>query len=131
LQFDPDDVMTRGVALFQLGAVQMMTGEVADGIESLQQADLFSRQTHNLNVIFLVGGHLGLAHSQVDQPLVDPLSQRELEILTLIAAGLKNREIAERLIISLNTVLYHVKNIYSKLSVNKRALAIAKEINLI
>jgi LuxR family maltose regulon positive regulatory protein len=67
------------------------------------------------------------------QPLVDPLSKRELEILTLIAAGLKNKEIAEQLFISLNTVLYHIKNIYSKLGVNKRTLAIAKakEINLI
>jgi LuxR family maltose regulon positive regulatory protein len=60
------------------------------------------------------------------QPLVDPLSERELEILTLIAAGLKNKEIAEQLMISLNTVLYHNKNIYSKLGVNKRALAIAR-----
>ncbi len=60
------------------------------------------------------------------QALVDPLSKRELEILTLIAAGLKNKEIAEQLVISLNTVLYHTKNIYSKLGVNNRTLAIAK-----
>jgi LuxR family maltose regulon positive regulatory protein len=67
------------------------------------------------------------------QALVDPLSQRELEILTLIATGLKNKEIAEQLFISLNTVLYHIKNIYSKLGVNKRTLAIikARELNLL
>ncbi|MEZ4713057.1 MAG: response regulator transcription factor [Caldilineaceae bacterium] len=67
------------------------------------------------------------------QPLVEPLSERELEILTLIAAGLKNREIAAQLFISLNTVLYHVKNIYGKLGVNKRTLAIikARELNLL
>ena len=67
------------------------------------------------------------------QPLIDPLSERELEILALIAAGLKNKEIAEQLVISLNTVLYHNKNIYSKLGVRKRALAIAKarELSLI
>ena len=67
------------------------------------------------------------------QPLIDPLTNRELEILTLIAAGQKNKEIAEQLVISLNTVLYHTKNIYSKLGVNKRTLAIAKakEFNLI
>lgn len=67
------------------------------------------------------------------QSLIDPLTNRELEILTLIAAGLKNKEIAEQLIVSLNTVLYHIKNIYSKLGVNKRTLAIAKakEHNLI
>jgi len=50
----------------------------------------------------------------------------ELEILALIAAGLKNQEIADKLFISLNTVLYHNKNIYSKLGVSKRTLAIAK-----
>ena len=67
------------------------------------------------------------------QQLVDPLSEREIEILNLIASGLKNKEIAEQLIISLNTVLYHIKNIYRKLGVNKRTLAVAKakEINLI
>ncbi|MBP6470706.1 MAG: tetratricopeptide repeat protein [Chloroflexi bacterium] len=64
---------------------------------------------------------------------IDSLSKRELEILTLIAAGLKSKEIAEQLVISLNTVLYHNKNIYAKLGVNKRTLAIAKakELNLI
>lgn len=61
-----------------------------------------------------------------EQPLVDPLSERELEILVLIVAGLKNKEIAEKLFISLNTVLYHNKNIYSKLGVSKRTLAIAR-----
>lgn len=67
------------------------------------------------------------------QALIDPLSERELEILILIAAGMKNKEIAEQLFISLNTVLYHIKNIYSKLGVNKRTLAIikARELNLL
>lgn len=62
----------------------------------------------------------------IDQSEIDPLSKRELEILGLIAAGLKNKEIAEQLVISLNTVLYHTKNIYSKLGVNKRTLAVTK-----
>ena len=68
-----------------------------------------------------------------NQGLVEPLSKRELEILALIATGLKNKEIAEQLFISLNTVLYHNKNIYNKLGVNKRTLAIfkARELNLL
>jgi len=71
--------------------------------------------------------------STAPQELITPLSERELEILTLIAAGLKNKEIAEQLFISLNTVLYHVKNIYGKLGVKKRTLAIikARELNLL
>lgn len=64
--------------------------------------------------------------SKPKQGLIDPLSDRELEILACITDGLKNQEIAEKMIISLNTVLYHTKNIYSKLGVNKRAHAILK-----
>ena len=65
--------------------------------------------------------------------LIDPLSEREQEILALIANGLKNKEIAEQMVISLNTVLYHTKNIYNKLGVNKRTQAVlkAQELNLL
>ncbi len=64
--------------------------------------------------------------------LMDPMSDRELEVLHLIAAGLSNREIAEKLFISLNTVKTHTKNINSKLNVNSRikAIARAKELGL-
>jgi len=58
--------------------------------------------------------------------LVEPLSEREIEVLQLIAAGHKYQEIAERLVISLNTVRHHTKNIYSKLEVNNRTQAIKK-----
>lgn len=61
-----------------------------------------------------------------DQPLLDPLSQRELEVLSCIAAGLQNREIADRLVVSLNTVKTHINNIYSKLSVTNRVQAVAR-----
>jgi len=59
------------------------------------------------------------------QHLIEPLSERELEVLHLIAAGLSNREIAERLVISLSTVKGHIANIYSKLAVNSRTQAVA------
>jgi LuxR family maltose regulon positive regulatory protein len=58
--------------------------------------------------------------------LVEPLSERELEILRLIAAGRSNPEIAELLYLSLNTVKWHVKNLYSKLSVHNRVEAVAR-----
>jgi LuxR family maltose regulon positive regulatory protein len=65
--------------------------------------------------------------------LMDPISERELEVLRLIAAGLSNREIADKLFISLNTVKTHTKNINSKLDVNSRtrAVARAKELRLL
>ncbi|KAA3662974.1 MAG: hypothetical protein DWQ04_11915 [Chloroflexi bacterium] len=64
--------------------------------------------------------------SPLHPSLLEPLSDREIEILTLIAAGKKNKEIAAELFISHNTVLYHTKNLYGKLGVNKRTQAVAK-----
>ena len=62
--------------------------------------------------------------------LVEPLSERELEVLTLIAEGLSNREIAGRLLISLSTVKGHTANIYGKLGVHSRTQAAARARNL-
>ncbi len=59
-------------------------------------------------------------------PLFDELTQRELEVLGLIAQGLKNREIAARLIISEKTVGNHVSNIFTKLQVADRVQAIIR-----
>ncbi|MCB0063554.1 MAG: hypothetical protein KDE19_15635 [Caldilineaceae bacterium] len=64
--------------------------------------------------------------SQSAPGLVETLSAREREILSLIAAGQKNQEIADVLMISLNTVRYHTKNLYGKLGVNKRTQAVAR-----
>jgi LuxR family maltose regulon positive regulatory protein len=56
--------------------------------------------------------------------LIEPLTDRELDVLRLMAEGLKYKEIAARLFISLNTVRFHVKAIYGKLDVNSRIRAI-------
>jgi LuxR family maltose regulon positive regulatory protein len=65
--------------------------------------------------------------------LIEPLSERELEVLRLMTAGHRYKEVAEQLVISLNTVRHHTRNIYSKLNVNTRAQAIArvKELDLL
>jgi LuxR family maltose regulon positive regulatory protein len=60
------------------------------------------------------------------QPLVEPLSARELEVLQLIAQGLSNREIGERLFIALNTVKGHNRRIFAKLQVQRRTEAVAR-----
>ena len=65
--------------------------------------------------------------------LIEPLSDRELEVLAGIAAGLSNREIAARLYLSLSTVKWHTANIYGKLGVHSRtqAVSVARRLGLL
>jgi LuxR family maltose regulon positive regulatory protein len=60
------------------------------------------------------------------QPLIEPLSERELEVLQLVAQGLSNREIAERLFLALSTVKGHNRIIFDKLGVQRRTEAVAR-----
>jgi LuxR family maltose regulon positive regulatory protein len=59
-------------------------------------------------------------------PLLEQLSEREIEVFKLLEEGLSNQEIAARLYISMNTVKAHLKSIYGKLGVNNRVQAISK-----
>ena len=69
----------------------------------------------------------GPSETQTPEPdLIEPLSEREIEVLQLIAEGLTNRQIASRLFLSLNTVKAHTRNIYGKLNVHSRTQAIAR-----
>lgn len=60
------------------------------------------------------------------QPLIEPLSDRELEILRHLATGLSNQTIADQLFVSLAAVKWHARNIYSKLNVSNRTQAVAR-----
>lgn len=82
------------------------------------------------------GSHLGLdtvieqlrveTDTQVKQPLTEPLTDRELEVLRLVAAGLSNREIAATLTVVVGTVRTHVYNLCQKLSAGNRTQAVAR-----
>jgi len=76
---------------------------------------------------------LHLSPNPAAQPLIEPLSQRELEVLRLIAEGLSNREICDRLFLALNTVKGHNRVIFGKLQVERRteAVACARELGLL
>jgi LuxR family maltose regulon positive regulatory protein len=64
---------------------------------------------------------------------VEPLSEREIEVLRLMAEGYKYQEIADRLVVSINTIRHHTRNVYDKLEANNRTQAIsrAKELNVL
>jgi DNA-binding NarL/FixJ family response regulator len=85
-----------------------------------------------------------IAHSKTTQPklghdatpmqaLIEPLTPRETEVLQLIAAGLSNQDIADRLVISVGTVKAYTSQIYGKLGVNSRTQAVsrARELQLL
>ena len=66
-------------------------------------------------------------------PFVDPISDRELDVLRLLANGKSNPEIADELVIAVSTVSTHCKNIYSKMNVHKRweAVKLAQKLGLL
>jgi LuxR family maltose regulon positive regulatory protein len=67
------------------------------------------------------------------QPLIDPLRQREIEVLQHIAQGRSNKEIADEMVVAVSTVKWYLRNIYDKLQVHRRtqAVARARELNLL
>jgi ATP/maltotriose-dependent transcriptional regulator MalT len=60
------------------------------------------------------------------QPLIEPLTEREQEVMQLLAEGLSNQEIADRLILAVGTVKWYTRQIYGKLGVQSRTQAIAQ-----
>ena len=62
--------------------------------------------------------------------LIQPLTARELEVLRLIAGGMRNQEIAEHLVLSVSTVKRHIANVYGKLDVGHRTEALARAAEL-
>ncbi len=104
-------------------------------------SEAFARATHGgprfethvlarLAAPFLHGRDAAASARTRPDELVEPLTAREREILELLAAGLTNREIAQRLVLSARTVETHVARVTGKLGVNSRARAVARAVAL-
>ena len=82
-----------------------------------------------------VEGDPALRHlsSAIPQPLVEPLSPRELDVLRLIASGKSNAEVAQTLVIAISTVKTHTNSIFGKLRGTSRtqAIALARDLELL
>jgi LuxR family maltose regulon positive regulatory protein len=100
--------------------------------ETSEPLEVLLQQAHEQGLPFEVKSRLIQTFAfpekakDVDYGWLEPLSERELEIVQLLATGLSNKAIARHLDISLNTVKTHTKNAYSKLEVGSRTQAIAK-----
>lgn len=114
-----------GQAMITLLRQSAAHGPMADYISQLLAAGTGNDMPPAIAVTF--------PSTSTEELLIEPLRQREIEVLQLIAAGCSNQEIADEMILAVSTVKWHLKNIYEKLQVNRRtqALAKAKELNLL
>jgi LuxR family maltose regulon positive regulatory protein len=94
--------------------------------ELLQAAAL--QEAHSPELKHLLAAFNAVAEKQrsLAQPLIEPLSDRELEVLHYLATGMTNQAIADQLFVSLAAVKWHARNLYAKLEVNNRTQAVAK-----
>ena len=113
------------------GYVRMFLGEGSNMMQLLQAAS--AREIMPDYTARLMTAFEAEKRKSEDKPdllparlLIEPLSQRELEILKLIAKGLSNREIGERLFLALDTIKGHNRRIFDKLHVHSRTEAIAR-----
>ncbi len=91
-----------------------------------QQGEGRGPKAYIAKLLAAFAGQIVDAPTASGQPLLEPLSDRELEVLQLVAEGLTNRQIAERLFLALSTVKGHNRVIYGKLNVGRRTEAVAR-----
>ncbi len=122
------EVLEQALSLAQPeGYVRMFVDEgrpLAHLLYEARSRDILPQYTGMLLAAFPAETEKQIHGTQPD--LVEPLSQRELEVLQLLTQGLSNHEIAAQLVISLSTVKGHVSNILGKLEASNRTQAVAK-----
>ena len=108
---------------------------MAELIREIDARGILPNYTHKLLSAFEAGSRgtdeeTPPSASPASSSLIEPLSQRELDILRLFKTELSGPEIAQELVIALSTVRTHTKSIYNKLNVNSRRGAVKRAIEL-
>lgn len=108
-------------------SVELLRRELAGTDENGAPTSSLARSRADFieKILAAAGIDVSLGHGGRDTPtLLEPLSDREKEIYSLLLEGLRNKDIADSLQISENTVKFHLKNLYGKLGVTNRSKAI-------
>jgi LuxR family maltose regulon positive regulatory protein len=114
------------------GPMRRLLEKATEGARPRYTALLLEAMQAHLAAIAPAASPAAPAQAPVDAAaaLAEPLSQRELEILTLIYKGLSNQAIGEQLFLSLSTVKWHNQNLFGKLDVQRRTEAVARALEL-
>jgi DNA-binding NarL/FixJ family response regulator len=133
--FDDDEYVFEGLAAGAKGYLlkDVSSEGLADAIRKVHQGQALLPPSIASKVVTEFSRLAEREHRRREQPLIEPLSVRELEVLELVAGGLSNREIGARLFITEGTVKNHVSNILTKLGVRDRTQAVlrAQELGLL
>jgi len=134
----------RGGSVIEILAVQALTfdarGDTERALDALRRAVALAEPEGYVRVFAFLGPRLQELRDAIapgairvdsrQAGLVDPLSERELDVLRLLRTDLSGPDIARELTVSLNTVRTHTKNIYTKLGVNNRREAVRQAAEL-
>jgi DNA-binding NarL/FixJ family response regulator len=133
--FDDDEYVFEGLRAGAAGYLlkDVPSEQLAQAIRAAARGEAFIHPSVTRKVVAELARLTERERVRREQPLVDPLSPREMEVLALLAEGLSNQEIAERLTIAPGTAKNHVSNLLSKLDVRDRTQAVlrAQEIGLL
>jgi len=126
--FDDDEHIFDGLRAGAVGYLlkDVSSEKLVEAIRAAARGDSFLQPSVTARVLAEFARLNQATGSQASQPLAEPLSERELEILGLLAGGASNREIANQLYIAEGTVKNHVSNILGKLGVRDRTQAALK-----
>lgn len=133
--FDDDEYVFDGLRAGAVGYLlkDVPSAKLVEAIRAAARGESFLQPSVAAKVVAEFSRLTGVGTAVPQQELVEPLSERELEILAVLASGASNREIANQLYITEGTVKNHVTNILGKLGVRDRTQAAlkAKEMGLI